>query len=153
MTCHLGIDRGTFNRALLEALNGDPNNLSKLAAAPNCSTRAIQAGEDLGFDPNDIPNKPTTVKLSAAKDPIPAIPVSIFLSMTKPTSGAGASAARSATAARAIHRVLRWPRTPNDAHAAEEWEKQYKWDPSIFGTSPCWPSASRKQAVSNATIK
>jgi mono/diheme cytochrome c family protein len=67
-TCHLGIDRGIFDKASLAALGTAPENLqAKLADARKMLEERQKAGESLGYNPGDLPSKPATMKLSRGK--------------------------------------------------------------------------------------
>jgi mono/diheme cytochrome c family protein len=71
-TCHLGIDRGNFDRESLERLSkGSPELQKKLDNARSFllerQKRLEARGEDLGFDPSDLPKTVTKVDLKASE--------------------------------------------------------------------------------------
>jgi mono/diheme cytochrome c family protein len=64
-TCHLAIDRATFDRASLQALARAPEGLGeKLKTARRLLRERQKAGESLGFDPDDLPQSVRTVPLT-----------------------------------------------------------------------------------------
>ncbi|MFO0927654.1 MAG: hypothetical protein U0736_11545 [Gemmataceae bacterium] len=59
-TCHLGIERGSFDRATLTRLGDDDENsrlTSRLVAAKEMLQKRADAGEKLGFSPDSLPGK------------------------------------------------------------------------------------------------
>jgi mono/diheme cytochrome c family protein len=67
-TCHLGIDRANFDRATLTRLTDTTGLQAKLEKARKFlkarQERLKERGEDLGFDPDDLPTKVHAVRLS-----------------------------------------------------------------------------------------
>lgn len=60
-TCHMGIDRGNYDRETLTKLGdqAESNRLTgKVVEAKKMLERRQKAGEDLGFEPADLPGKP-----------------------------------------------------------------------------------------------
>ncbi len=142
-TCHLGIDRPTFDRATLVSLGGDPKKLGeKLDAAHKIFNERQKSGEDLGFDPNDIPTKPSTLKLSKGDvtqfmahprldlfvDPNSPHPMQQF-GCTSCHGGQGSST-----------EFVLASHTPNDFHQEEEWKKTHDWESIHFWDFPMHPT-------------
>jgi mono/diheme cytochrome c family protein len=143
MTCHLGIDRPTFDRASLEALGGDPKDLAdKLAKAHEIFAKRVKDGEDLGFDPNDIPKKPSLLKLTKGEitqymahprldlfvDPNSPHPMQKF-GCTICHGGQGSST-----------EYILASHTPNDGEQKKEWQKNYEWESVHFWDYPMNPT-------------
>jgi cbb3-type cytochrome oxidase cytochrome c subunit len=67
-TCHLGIDRGVFDKGSLAALGNVPEGLQgKLDQARKILEERQKSGESLGYDPSQLPTTPATLKLSKSK--------------------------------------------------------------------------------------
>ncbi len=142
-TCHLGIDRPTFDRASLEALGGDPKDLAgKLTTAHEIYKNRVAKGEDLGFDPNDIPKKPTTLKLSAGEitqyKAHPRLDLFVDGNSPHPMQSFGCTICHGGQGS-STEFVLA-SHTPNDLHQEEEWKKQHDWESIHFWDFPMHPA-------------
>jgi mono/diheme cytochrome c family protein len=142
-TCHLGIERGNFDRDSLERLNKVPSDLdAKLTAAIKLLRGRQERGEELGFDPGDIRKTAKALSLTKAQiTQFAAHPrLHLFVDGNSPHAAekfgctichAGQGSATEFTLA---------AHTPNDAAHKEEWEKQHDWEHSHFWDYPMLPN-------------
>jgi len=140
-TCHLAIDRGNFDKASLRRLAdldsaavGDLQ--SKLDKARKFlierHKRLEARGEDLGFDPNDLPKKITTLKLSKGEVTQycahPRLDVFVDPNSKHPMEKFGCTVCHAGQGSAtdftlAVH-------TPADMKQKEEWQKEHAWAPT-----------------------
>src|SRR5207244_4404392 len=67
-TCHLGIERGNFDKESIRALNSVPEGLqAKLKQAKAFIKERVDAGESLDYDPSDLPRTARTLKLTSGQ--------------------------------------------------------------------------------------
>jgi cbb3-type cytochrome oxidase cytochrome c subunit len=138
-TCHLGIDRATFDRASLAALGGDPKNLAeRMQKAHEIFAQRQKAGEDLGFDPGAIPTKPTVVKLTPGQITQymahPRLDLFVDSNSPHPMQQFGCTICHAGQGS-STEFVLA-SHTPNDSHQEEEWQKGYDWESNHYWDFP-----------------
>jgi mono/diheme cytochrome c family protein len=129
-SCHLGIDRAMFEKASVAALTQPPGELqTSLRRAKRLLLERQRKGEDLGFDPNDLPSEMPTVQLTKADiTQFAAHPrLDLFVDSNSPHAmekfgctichGGQGSATSFVLASH----------TPADARQTAEWKKNHDW--------------------------
>jgi mono/diheme cytochrome c family protein len=130
-TCHLGIDRGMFDKASLTALTQPAGTLTdSLRKARRLLIERVNKGEDLGFDPRLLPTKVESINLT--KGDItqyaahPRLDLFVDSNSPHPMEKFGCTICHngqgSATAfVLAAH-------TPADTRQTLEWKKSHDWE-------------------------
>jgi cbb3-type cytochrome oxidase cytochrome c subunit len=141
-TCHLGIDRAAFDRAMLAKIGDDPGDLTgRLKEARDRLIKRQKNGETLGFDPGDLPTSVRSVKLTEAqKTQFAAHPhLHLFVdgNSPHPLQQFGCTVCHAGQGS-ATEFVLA-AHTPNNAPAEHEWEHAYGWERSHFWDFPMLP--------------
>jgi len=143
-TCHLGIDRPTFDKESLRKLTPDnvPDGLQeRLEQARALYQRRVAQGENVGFDPGDLPKEVVTAKLTSTQvneycahprldlfvDPNSPHPAEKF-GCTSCHSGQGSAT----DFALAVH-------APNNPEQRQEWIKNLGWEHNHFWDYPMLP--------------
>ena len=148
-TCHLAIDRGTFDRKSLARLAHPADNLQdKLDKAREVLKDRAKNGAKLGFDPDDLPKKITPIELTSAQvTQFAAHPrLDLFADGNSPHPkekfGCTICHAGQGSATDFINAI----HAPNDAEQKKQWEKNgwhtiHDWDfpmhPKRFVESSC----------------
>jgi hypothetical protein len=141
-TCHLGIDRPTFDREILASLDGVPEGAqAKLDQAHQVFRRRQDAGENLGFSLGDLPSQVRATPLTPAQvTQYAAHPrLDLFVDSNSPHSAEkfGCTICHSGQGSgtefnHAAH-------TPNNAAQREEWEHEHHWHSSHYWDFPMLP--------------
>jgi mono/diheme cytochrome c family protein len=140
-TCHLAIDRGNFDKASLlrlasldSAAVGDlQRKLDKARTFLIDRQKRLEArGEDLGFDPNDLPKKITTLKLSKGEvtqySAHPRLELFVEANSKHPMEKFGCTACHAGQGSATDFTLA--AHTPADLKQMAEWRKEHGWAPT-----------------------
>ena len=129
-TCHLGIDRGIFDKASLAALGNAPEGLqNKLDQARKILEERQKSGESLGYDPSELPKSPATLKLSRSKiteyAAHPRLDLFVDSNSPHPAEKFGCTSCHSGQGSSTDFTLA--SHSPADAIQEHEWGKRYGW--------------------------
>jgi mono/diheme cytochrome c family protein/cbb3-type cytochrome oxidase cytochrome c subunit len=129
-TCHLGIDRGIFDKAALTALGTVPEGLqNKLDEARKMLEERQKGGESLGYNPSDIPTTPATMKLSKGKitefASHPRLDLFVDSNSPHPAERFGCTSCHAGQGSATDFTLA--SHSPADLAQEHQWEKQYGW--------------------------
>jgi mono/diheme cytochrome c family protein len=129
-TCHLGIDRGVFDKASLVALGNVPDGLqTKLDDARKMLEERQKSGESLGYDPGDLPKTPATLKLSKAKiteyAAHPRLDLFVDSNSPHPAERFGCTSCHAGQGSSTDFTLA--SHSPADRPQEHEWGKRYGW--------------------------
>jgi mono/diheme cytochrome c family protein len=166
VSCHLGIDRGNFDKATLAGLSRSPEVIqkdldaarkdgrptealekelenakaleSKQAQAREILINRKKAGEDLGFDPDDIPSKVRWLNLTGGQvtqyAAHPRLDLFVDANSPHPMQTFGCTGCHNGQGSATD--FLLASHTPADARQQEEWVKEYHWQANHFWDFP-----------------
>jgi mono/diheme cytochrome c family protein len=143
ITCHLGIERGAFSKASLLALRDVPDGLTdKLKTAREILAERKKTGEDLGFDPGDLPRDVRKINLTDGQVTQfaghPRLDLFVDSNSAHPAEKFGCTACHDGQGSATD--FLLAAHSPADARQMEEWRKEYGWDASHFWDFPMMSS-------------
>jgi mono/diheme cytochrome c family protein len=129
-TCHLGIDRGVFDKASLVALGGVPEGLqNKLDDARKMLEERQKSGESLGYDPSELPKSPATLKLSKSKiteyAAHPRLDLFVDSNSPHPAERFGCTSCHAGQGSATDFTLA--SHSPADSPQEEQWAHQYGW--------------------------
>jgi mono/diheme cytochrome c family protein len=142
-TCHLGIDRGNFDRDSLERLKNIPPDLdAKVTAAIKLLKNREKRGEELGFDPGDIRKTIKALELTRTQaTQFAAHPrLHLFVDGNSPHSAEKFGCTICHAGQGSATEFVLAAHTPNDAATREEWQKRHDWEHSHFWDYPMLPN-------------
>jgi mono/diheme cytochrome c family protein len=138
-SCHLGIDRAAFDKDALARLDKVPEKLANnLKAALDLLNARKKRGEDLGFDPGDIPSKLDAIKLNQGEVTQycahPRLELFAEANSPHPVEKMGCTICHGGQGSATSFGLA--AHTPNSAMQREEWEKRHEWELSEFWDFP-----------------
>ena len=130
-TCHLGIDRGMFDKTALTALTQPQPELEKsLKLAKRLLIERQNKGEALGFDPNDLPERPEIVKMTKGEitqyAAHPRLDLFVDSNSPHPMEKFGCTICHAGQGSSTSFVLA--SHTPTDARQTEEWKKEHDWE-------------------------
>ena len=133
MTCHLGVDRGMFDRDALWAIGTAPEELTeKLQTARTILLEREKSGENLGFDPSDLPTKVRTMKLTKGQVTMyathPRLDLFLDTNSPHPAQKFGCTICHNGQGSATDFNLA--SHAPANAHQEHEWQKTYEWSPN-----------------------
>ena len=143
-TCHLGMERSVFSKEALAKLTPDnvpPELQVKLDDARTLFKERAARGEDLGFQPGDLPTTVGTVDLTPAQIKQFCVHprLDLFVDGNSPhkaekfgCTSCHAGQGSATTFDLAAH-------SPNDSETKKNWESTYQWEDSRFWDFPMLP--------------
>ncbi len=142
MTCHQGVDRANFDKDALAGLKETPDELAKrLSEAHALLAARLKRGENLGFDPNDIPAKLDAIALNSGEITQycahPRLELFVDANSPHPVEKFGCTICHAGQGSATD--FVNAAHTPNSAHQKEEWEKNHEWEHGEFWDYPMLP--------------
>jgi mono/diheme cytochrome c family protein len=144
MTCHLGIDLPNFDKEALRKLDAGKSTdglQEKLDQARDLLRARVAKGEDLGFDPGDLPKKVVTVDLTEAQVNEYCVHprLDLFVSGNSPHPAEKFGCTVCHAGQGSATDFLNAAHMANDAAQKGKWIDRYKWTPSHFWDFPMLP--------------
>jgi cbb3-type cytochrome oxidase cytochrome c subunit len=129
-TCHLGIDRGIFDKASLTDLGTVSEGLQKkLDDARTMLEERQTSGESLGYDPSELPKTPATLKLPKAKvteyAAHPRLDLFVDSNSAHPAERFGCTSCHAGQGSATDFTLA--SHTPADTPQEEAWRQRYGW--------------------------
>ena len=139
MTCHLGIDRSTFDRDKLRELgHATPVLKKKLAAVRKILELRQKRGEELGFDLDDLPKNVRTKKLTNGQVTMfashPKLDLYVDANSKHPVEKFGCTICHGGQGSATEFNLA--SHTPADSHQEHAWDKSYQWQSNHYWDYP-----------------
>jgi mono/diheme cytochrome c family protein len=138
-TCHLGMERPSFDKESLRKLKDQPEGLQdKLNAAQELIAERVKNGEDLGFDPGDLPRKVVTIPLTDSQVneycAHPRLDLFVDANSPHPAEKFGCTSCHSGQGSATD--FFNASHTPNNAAQKKEWTEKEGWASNHFWDYP-----------------
>ncbi len=138
-TCHLGIERATFNRDKLDALSDEPYEANlRLRWTRKLFNDRKKGGEKLGFDLGNLPRQVSTMKLTPAEVTMyaahPRLDLFVDANSPHPAEKVGCTICHNGQGSATSFGLA--AHSPADFRQEEEWRKEHGWAHDHFWDFP-----------------